>query len=618
MTAIFKKLSIRNTSILFGVVGLMTVMLSGLIGHNSRSDIDTMVSSIDRCATVFVSKWDLLSHITAKIGNGGAVYSFTRYAMQGEQADADNFSNVANEVTKAIGDFRNYELSEAEDTALNRIEGVINGYRSLLPVIGQLYAEGKREEAIGKALMVDNAAAFDAVETLHQELKTSRAEHQKTVMTNLQDVERSVDLATFSMPVIVFSLVFAMIWVLFGIRRVIGGEPQVVELVSNRVAEGDLAVLDDFNTSQVSGVLDSTLRSVDAVSSVIEKTRDSAEKVDTSAISILDKANDLKSRFNHQRDNIEHTASTIEQMTGITYENARRAEEANKLAGAVTESTVRGSKTVNETTAAMEEINAASQKISDIISIIDEIAFQTNLLALNAAVEAARAGEHGKGFAVVATEVRNLAQRSATAAKEIEHLIDDSSAKVKDGVLLVKNAGESLNEIFHSVDKVNAVVAQMAASNREQAEGVDAINRAMEQIEKVRASNAAQVDEIAAECSLMQLQALDLRRNIGFFHTGRKKASRPDFIATPVQSQSISATDFSQPASDEESWRQPEMFTAESSFPEEETTLSHQESAIDTQGWDGIERRSAKRPWSDSPQQRVTEKKIDDQDWDSF
>jgi len=235
----------------------------------------------------------------------------------------------------------------------------------------------------------------------------------------------------------------------------------------------------------------------------------------------------LSQRTEQQSSSLEETASSMEQMTSTVKQNADNAGQANQLATAARDQAEKGGAVVGNAVKAMADINESSKKIADIISVIDEIAFQTNLLALNAAVEAARAGEQGRGFAVVATEVRSLAGRSATAAKEIKGLIQDSVRKVGDGSLLVTQSGQTLEQIVLSVKKVSDIVAEIAAASREQSSGIEQVNKAVMQMDEMTQQNAALVEQATAASQSMADQARELTAMMEKFQVGESGSVVP-------------------------------------------------------------------------------------------
>jgi methyl-accepting chemotaxis protein len=245
----------------------------------------------------------------------------------------------------------------------------------------------------------------------------------------------------------------------------------------------------------------------------------------------------ISSGAQEQASSLEETAASLEQMTSAVKQNADNAQQAAQLAQGARDVAEKGGKIVNSAVEAMTEINASSRKIADIITAIDEIAFQTNLLALNAAVEAARAGEQGRGFAVVAGEVRNLAQRSASAAKEIKGLINDSVDKVESGSKLVNQSGVTLEEIVNSVKRVTDIVGEIAASSREQSTGIEQVNTAVTQMDAVTQANASQTEELAGTADGLSSQAQALMTLVQKFKLGNDthvgSARTPVALARP-------------------------------------------------------------------------------------
>lgn len=291
--------------------------------------------------------------------------------------------------------------------------------------------------------------------------------------------------------------------------------------VIRTLADGDLtkSMQGEFS-GEFAELRDSVNDCVKNLFGMVNEIRNTSSSISSAASEISQGNADLSQRTEEQASSLEETASSMEEMTGTVKQNADNARQANQLASAAREQAEKGGDVVKRAVGAMSEINTSSKKIADIISVIDEIAFQTNLLALNAAVEAARAGEQGRGFAVVAGEVRNLAQRSAGAAKEIKSLINDSVGKVDEGTKLVDESGKTLDEIVTAVKKVSDIIAEIAAAGQEQSSGIEQVNKAIMQMDEMTQQNAALVEEAASASESMEEQSKSLLQLMDFFHVG--------------------------------------------------------------------------------------------------
>ncbi len=275
--------------------------------------------------------------------------------------------------------------------------------------------------------------------------------------------------------------------------------------------EGDLTKRLAVNTRDELGELARCFNTfVDKLSGIIGNVRLTVAHVTGASQQVSAASNQLASGTQQQAASLEETAASLEEITATVKQNAENARQASQLAGGSRDAAERGGQVVSAAVDSMQEITQSSKKIADIITVIDEIAFQTNLLALNAAVEAARAGEQGRGFAVVAAEVRNLAQRSAGAAKEIKTLIQDSVRKVDEGSDLVNKSGKTLDDIVQSAKRVADIVAEIAAACQEQSSGIDQVNRAVAQMDRVTQDNAAQTEELSSTSQILASQAQEM------------------------------------------------------------------------------------------------------------
>ena len=339
----------------------------------------------------------------------------------------------------------------------------------------------------------------------------------------------------------VYTLVLAAVLIgvsIFIARSLIvqlGGEPSYASAVTKDIAAGKLTGDIVLKQNDTTSLLASIKMMRDEIADLIRQIKTGAETISHASKEIASGNLDLSARTESQAGSLEETASTMEELTSTVRQNADNARQARQLASSASDVAIKGSSVVSEVVATMEVINASSQKIVDIISVIDGIAFQTNILALNAAVEAARAGEQGRGFAVVATEVRNLAQRSALAAKEIKTLINDSVDNVGHGTRLVDAAGKTMEAILESVKKVNDVISEITAATGEQSTGIEQVNLAIIEMDNATQQNAALVEQAAAAAASMEEQAGHLMAAVGMFDLGHDVSAQAFTATTSIK-----------------------------------------------------------------------------------
>ena len=317
------------------------------------------------------------------------------------------------------------------------------------------------------------------------------------------------------------------------LSRALGAEPRALSEVAARVADGDLSVSLPLHSGDSTSVMADLARMQAALVKVVSTVRTGSESVSTASAEIAQGNHDLSSRTESQASALEQTAAAMEELSSTVTQNADNARQANQLAQSASSVAIKGGEVVAQVVDTMKGINESSHKISEIISVIDGIAFQTNILALNAAVEAARAGEQGRGFAVVATEVRALAGRSADAAKEIKTLISASVERVEHGTALVDQAGATMTDVVSSIRRVNDIMGEISAASHEQNQGVSQVGEVVTQMDQATQQNAALVEEMAAAASSLKSQAQDLVNTVAVFKLAAQQDSR---LATPTPS----------------------------------------------------------------------------------
>jgi methyl-accepting chemotaxis protein len=309
------------------------------------------------------------------------------------------------------------------------------------------------------------------------------------------------------------------------LSRQLGGEPGYAADIANRIADGDLSVRVDTRPGDTQSMLFALRNMRERLAGIVSGISESSESILMASGEIAQGNTDLSQRTEEQAAALQQTASSMQELTSTVKQNAENAQQAGGVAHGASEVAARGSKLVDDVVDTMRELAAGSKRMTDIIAVIEGIAFQTNILALNAAVEAARAGEQGRGFAVVAGEVRSLAQRSAVSAKEIKELIENSTSRVDTGAELAERAGQTMTEVTQAVKRVTDLVGEISSASNEQSTGIEGVNRAVAQMDDVTQQNAALVEQAAAAASSMADQARQLQAAVTVFSLEARHAA---------------------------------------------------------------------------------------------
>ena len=436
----------------------------------------------------------------------------------GDAAGAAENSRIVQELMadakKKIDAFKNIpKLTELAKKSEGELISTFGNFAESLEAMMAALNKGDAAEYL-KLKNTKTAAASGA-------FSKSLNEFSKNITEYSNDLVASAQSRTATMSVVYAALALLLIAVSLGaflfMNRVILRPLRSVGESFDKIAAGDLTTRVEVNsTNEIGQLFAAVKRMQESLTRTVSAVRRGVDEINVGSREISAGNTDLSSRTEEQAASLEETAASMEQLASTVKQNADNARQANQLAASASDVAERGGSAVSEVVTTMQAISASSRKISEIVSVIDGIAFQTNILALNAAVEAARAGEQGKGFAVVAGEVRSLAQRSAQAAKEIKGLIEDSVGKVGAGSQQVERAGATMQEIVASVKRVTDIMGEISAASEEQSSGIDQVNRAVSQMDEVTQQNAALVEEAAAAGSLEE-QAQRLAEAVAVF-----------------------------------------------------------------------------------------------------
>ena len=454
-------------------------------------------------------------------------------------------------IAKFRADFtRSHDEAKLKDLAV--IESRFNNFYAVGKTMAETYVRDGMDA--GNVLMKGSSTSpgFDkASEELSVTLTSFRNDlinNAKNTTTNAVNSAKSIQMVMWIGGVLAFILVFVLV---FLIAQSLAQQINHAVVVSRVIAEGNLNhPFEAKGKNEVAQLMIAIKRMQTSFANVVANVRQGSESVAIASAEIAQGNQDLSSRTESQASALEETAASMVELSSTVNQNADSALQANQLAMNASTVAMQGGEVVSQVVETMKEINASSRKISDIISVIDGIAFQTNILALNAAVEAARAGEQGRGFAVVASEVRSLAGRSADAAKEIKSLINASVERVEQGTDLVEKAGSTMAEVVNSIRRVTDIMGEISAASGEQAAGVAQVGEAVNQMDQVTQQNAALVEEMAAAASSLKTQAHDLVQVVAVFNLGGNSSNHSMELrpTAAVRMPTSAATTYKSPA----------------------------------------------------------------------
>ncbi len=524
------------------------------LGIQSRLTIGFSVVAGLFIATLLAVAW-LLSDLTndvRKIGEETLDAVVTTDAMNLGRSDAqqfltdvsathdpDGYKDAAEANQKFHENIAKFKQLYKDDAKAQQQLDAMDANFAKFYASGQTMAQTYVEQGMeaGNLLMKGSAGhpGFDdASEAIQKQLDTFRAE-QLTQATHIT-AEALGKARTMMQVMLACGVVAALlavvcgVWIIRGVLSRLGGEPGVAVSVARRVGAGDLSYNIELRTGDDHSLLAQLKQMQQGLVDVVTQVRQGADNVATSSSEIAQGTHDLAQRTEHQASALEQTAAAMKEFAAAVGHNSDSAHQANQLAMTAASIASQGGAVVAQVVDTMKGINESSHKISEIISVIDGIAFQTNILALNAAVEAARAGEQGRGFAVVASEVRSLAGRSANAAKEIKVLIDASVERVGTGTALVDKAGATMTDVVDSIRRVTDIMGEISHASQTQSRDVAQVDTAVAQMDQITQQNAALVEQVSAAASTLRTQAQDLVHTVAAFKLG---SGQPAILALP-------------------------------------------------------------------------------------
>ncbi|MHA1093653.1 methyl-accepting chemotaxis protein [Enterobacter ludwigii] len=539
---------VTSLMLVLAIFGLLQLTSGGLFFNALKHDKEnfTVLQTIRQQQSTLNASWVALLQTRNTLNRAGIRYMMDQSNIGSGATVNDLMQIAAASLKQAEKNWAEYEAlprdprqNDADATEIKRNYDI---YHGALAELIQLLGAGKIN------------AFFDQPTQSYQDGFEKQyvnylQQNDKLYQMAVENSNSSYSQAIWVLISVLIAVLVVIVAVWLGIKQALISP--LTRLIDNirHIASGDLVKRIEVQGANEMGELADSLRHMQGeLVRTVGDVRNGANAIYSGASEIAMGNNDLSSRTEQQAASLEETAASMEQLTATVKQNAENARQASNLALSASETAQKGGKVVDNVVQTMRDIAGSSQKIADIISVIDGIAFQTNILALNAAVEAARAGEQGRGFAVVAGEVRNLAQRSAQAAREIKSLIEDSVGRVEVGSTLVESAGETMGEIVNAVTRVTDIMGEIASASDEQSRGIDQVGLAVAEMDRVTQQNASLVEESAAAAVALEEQASRLTQAVAVFRIqqeqmkAREQASAKT-AAAPVMARKAATTD---------------------------------------------------------------------------
>lgn len=527
---------VTSLLLVLALFGLLQLTSGGLFFNSLKNDKEnfTVLQTIRQQQSALNATWVELLQTRNTLNRAGIRWMMDQSNIGSGATVAELMQGATNTLKLTEKNWEQYEALPRDprqsEAAFLEIKRTYDIYHGALAELIQLLGAGKINEFFDQPTQ----SYQDAFE---KQYMAYMQQNDRLYDIAVEDNNSSYNQAMWVLVSVLIAVLVVIIAVWFGIKlSLIAPMNRLIESIRH-IASGDLVKRIDVEGSNEMGQLAENLRHMQSeLMRTVGDVRNGANAIYSGASEIAMGNNDLSSRTEQQAASLEETAASMEQLTATVKQNAENARQASHLALSASETAQKGGKVVDNVVQTMRDIASSSQKIADIISVIDGIAFQTNILALNAAVEAARAGEQGRGFAVVAGEVRNLAQRSAQAAREIKSLIEDSVSRVDVGSTLVESAGETMDEIVNAVTRVTDIMGEIASASDEQSRGIDQVGLAVAGMDRVTQQNASLVEESAAAAAALEEQASRLTQAVAVFriHQQQQRAREVAAVKTPA------------------------------------------------------------------------------------